>query len=139
VLGGIEIPHDAGLSGHSDADAVAHAVIDALLGAACAGSIGDHYPDTDPRWKHADSMQLLREVTSLVRERGYAVAHADVTIVAQRPKLAPHAPAIAAALEAALGTGAGNVNVKAKTNEGMGFIGREEGLAVIAAATLEAR
>lgn len=138
MLGGVEIPHDAGLAGHSDADAVAHAVIDALLGAACAGSIGDHYPDTDPRWKDADSMALLREVTSLVRERGYAVAHADVTIIAQRPKLSLHARAIAAALEVALGTGAGNVNVKAKTNEGMGFIGREEGLAVIAAATLEA-
>ena len=118
---------------------MAHAVIDALLGAACAGSIGDHYPDSDPRWKDADSMQLLRDVTKLVRERGYLVAHADVTIVAQRPQLAPHAPAIAAALEAALGTEAGNVNVKAKTNEGMGFIGREEGLAVIAVATLEAR
>lgn len=139
MLGGVEVPHDAGLTGHSDADAVAHAVIDALLGAACAGSIGDHYPDSDPRWKDADSMQLLRDVTSLVRERGYLVAHADVTIIAQRPQLAPHAPAIAAALEAALGTGAGNVNVKAKTNEGMGFIGREEGLAVIAVATLEAR
>lgn len=139
MLGGVEIPHEAGLTGHSDADAVAHAVIDALLGAACAGSIGDHFPDTDPRWKNADSMQLLREVTSLVRERGHSVAHADVTIIAQRPKLAPHAPAIAAALEAALGTGAGHVNVKAKTNEGMGFIGREEGLAVIAVATLEAR
>ena len=138
MLGGVAIPHHAGLSGHSDADAVAHAVIDALLGAACAGSIGDHYPDTDPRWKDADSMQLLREVRSLVRDRGFAVVHADVTIIAQQPKLAPHAPAIAAALEVALGTGAGNVNVKAKTNEGMGFIGREEGLAVIAAATLEA-
>ena len=139
MLGGVEVPHDAGLTGHSDADAVAHAMIDALLGAACAGSIGDHYPDSDPRWKDADSMQLLRDVTSLVRARGYLVAHADVTIIAQRPQLAPHTPAIAAALEAALGTGAGNVNVKAKTNEGMGFIGREEGLAVIAVATLEAR
>lgn len=134
----MEIPHTAGLAGHSDADAVAHALTDALLGAACAGSIGDHYPDSDPRWKDADSMQILREVTALVKERGYRVAHADVTIIAEQPKLSPHAAAIAASIEKAIQSGAGSVNVKGKTNEGMGFIGRGEGIAVLAVATLEA-
>lgn len=138
MLGGVEIPHTAGLAGHSDADAVAHALTDALLGAACAGSIGDHYPDSDPRWKDADSMQILREVTALVKERGYRVAHADVTIIAEQPKLSPHAAAIAASIEKAIQSGAGSVNVKGKTNEGMGFIGRGEGIAVLAVATLEA-
>lgn len=138
MLGGVEIPHTAGLAGHSDADAVAHALTDALLGAACAGSIGDHYPDSDPRWKDADSMQILREVTALVKERGYRVAHADVTIIAEQPKLSPHAAAIAASIEEAIQSGAGSVNVKGKTNEGMGFIGRGEGIAVLAVATLEA-
>lgn len=138
MLGGIEIPHTAGLAGHSDADAVAHAVTDALLGAASAGSIGELYPDSDPRWKDADSMKLLREVTVLVRERGFRVTHADVTVIAEQPKISPHAAAIAASLEAALESGAGSVNVKGKTNEGMGFIGRGEGIAVLAVATLEA-
>lgn len=138
MLGGVEIPHTAGLAGHSDADAVAHALTDALLGAACAGSIGEHYPDSDPRWKDADSMQILREVRALVAKRGYRIAHADVTVIAEQPKISPHAGSIAASIEAALGSGAGSVNVKGKTNEGMGFIGRGEGIAVLAVATLEA-
>ncbi len=138
MLGGVEIPHPAGLAGHSDADAVAHAMTDALLGAACAGSIGELYPDSDPRWKDADSMLLLREVAALVRKRGWRVTHADVTVIAEQPKIAPHAAAIAASLEATLESGARSVNVKGKSNEGMGFIGRGEGIAVLAVATLEA-
>ena len=138
MLGGVEIPHTAGLAGHSDADAVAHALTDALLGAACAGSIGEHYPDSDPRWKDADSMQILREVTALVKLQGFRVAHADVTVIAEQPRISPHAAAIAASIEAALESGSGSVNVKGKTNEAMGFIGRGEGIAVIAVATLEA-
>jgi 2-C-methyl-D-erythritol 2,4-cyclodiphosphate synthase len=138
VLGGQRIAHSAGLAGHSDADAVAHAVIDAILGAAAAGSIGTLFPDSDPRWKDADSMALLRTAVELVAGRGFRVAQADITIITEQPRIAPHSAAIAAGLEAALGSGIGTVGVKAKTNEGMGFIGRGEGLAVIAVATLEA-
>jgi 2-C-methyl-D-erythritol 2,4-cyclodiphosphate synthase len=139
ILGGQRIPHAAGLDGHSDADAVAHAVTDAILGAAAAGNIGALFPDTDPRWKDADSMQLLRQARAVVEQRGYRVVQADVTVITEAPRLAPHLGAIAAALGEALGIAAGDVGVKAKTNEGMGFIGRGEGLAVVAVATLEAR
>jgi 2-C-methyl-D-erythritol 2,4-cyclodiphosphate synthase len=139
VLGGITIPHSRGLAGHSDADAVAHALTDAILGAAGAGNIGQLFPDSDPQWKDADSMELLRTAHELVRGRGHAVVQADLTVITEQPKLAPHLPAMAAALSARLGLADGAVNVKAKTNEGMGFIGRGEGLAVIAVATLEAR
>ena len=139
VLGGQRIPHPQGLQGHSDADAVAHAVTDAVLGAAAAGSIGELFPDTDPRWKDADSLALLRAAVATVRRRGFSVVQADVTVIAEQPRIGPHAAAIAAALEAALGSGSGSVGVKGKTNEGMGFIGRGEGIAVIAVATLEAR
>jgi len=139
VLGGQRIPHDMGLDGHSDADAVAHAVTDAILGAAAAGDIGALFPDTDPRWKDADSMQLLRQARGVVEARGYRVAQVDVTVVTEAPRLAAHLPAMAGALAAALGIGLDDVGVKAKTNERMGFIGRGEGLAVIAVATLEAR
>ena len=139
VLGGIRIPHPRGLAGHSDADVVAHALIDAILGAAAAGDIGQHFPDTDPKWKGADSMALLRSAHQLVRERGYAVAHADLTIIAERPQLGPHLAAMAAKLAEVLGAPPGSVSLKAKTNEGMGFIGRGEGIAVIAVATLEVR
>ncbi|HEU4830300.1 MAG TPA: 2-C-methyl-D-erythritol 2,4-cyclodiphosphate synthase [Gemmatimonadales bacterium] len=138
VLGGQEIPHSSGLAGHSDADAVAHAVTDAILGAAAAGNIGLLFPDTDPRWKDADSMEMLRAAASLVGERGFRVVQADVTVITEAPKLAAFLLDIAGALEAALGLPARSVGVKAKTNEGMGFIGRGEGLAVIAVATLEA-
>ena len=139
VLGGIRIPHPRGLAGHSDADAVAHALIDAILGAAAAGDIGQHFPDTDPKWKGADSMELLRSAHQLVRERGYTLAQADLTIIIQQPRLGPHLAAMAAKLAELLGAPPGSVSLKAKTNEGMGFIGRGEGIAVIAFATLEAR
>jgi 2-C-methyl-D-erythritol 2,4-cyclodiphosphate synthase len=139
VLGGIRIPHPRGLTGHSDADAVAHALIDAILGAAAAGDIGQHFPDTDPKWKGADSMELLRQAHELVRQRGYTLAQADLTIIVEQPRMAPHLAPMAAKLAERLGAPAGAVSLKAKTNEGMGFIGRGEGIAVIAIATLEAR
>lgn len=139
VLGGVTIPYGRGLAGHSDADAVAHALTDAILGAAAAGEIGRLFPDSDPQWKDADSMELLGTAHELVRERGYAFSQADLTIITEQPKLGPHLGAMAATLAKRLGTGPGSVNLKAKTNEGMGFIGRGEGIAVIAIATLEAR
>jgi 2-C-methyl-D-erythritol 2,4-cyclodiphosphate synthase len=136
VLGGVEIPHDRGLAGHSDADVLAHAVADALLGAAGLGDIGRHFPDTDAAWKDADSMGLLRQVVAMVSERGWAVEHVDATVMMERPKLAPHREAIAASLAAALS--GGSVNVKATTGEGMGFVGRGEGVAALAVATIAA-
>lgn len=139
VLGGQRIPHAQGLAGHSDADAVAHAVTDALLGAVAAGSIGDFFPDTDPQWKDADSMALLRQVVTLVRERGYTPSQADITVICEAPRLSQHAADIAGGIAGALGIEAGEVGVKAKSNEGMGFIGRGEGLAVMAVVTVEAR
>jgi 2-C-methyl-D-erythritol 2,4-cyclodiphosphate synthase len=139
ILGGVTIPHPRGLAGHSDADAVAHALTDAILGAAAAGDIGQLFPDTDPQWKDADSMELLRSAHELVRGRGYSLAQADLTIITEQPKLGPHLGTMAAALIARLGARPGSVSLKAKTNEGMGFIGRGEGIAVIAVATLEAR
>jgi 2-C-methyl-D-erythritol 2,4-cyclodiphosphate synthase len=139
VLGGIRIPHSRGLAGHSDADAVAHALTDAILGAAAAGDIGQLFPDTDPRWRGADSMQLLRSAYDVVKGQGYAFAQADLTIISEQPKLGPHLGSMATALTQGLGGRPGSVHLKAKTNEGMGFIGRGEGIAVIAVATLEAR
>lgn len=138
ILGGQQIPHPKGLHGHSDADAVAHAVTDAILGAAAAGDIGTHFPDTDPAWKDADSMDLLARARGIVEGRGWRVAQADITIITEAPKLAAFLPAIASALAGRLGVQPADIGVKAKTNEGMGFIGRGEGLAVIAVATLEA-
>jgi 2-C-methyl-D-erythritol 2,4-cyclodiphosphate synthase len=129
VLGGVEIPHDQGLRGHSDADVLAHAITDALLGAAGLGDIGQHFPDTDERWKDADSMELLRVVVGRVG----TIEHVDATVMMERPKLSPHRDAIRASLEAALGC---TVNVKATTGEGMGFVGRGEGVAALAVATL---
>jgi 2-C-methyl-D-erythritol 2,4-cyclodiphosphate synthase len=139
ILGGQRIAHAQGLAGHSDADAVAHAVMDALLGALAAGSIGDFFPDSDPQWKDADSMVLLRQVVATARERGFAPSQADITVICEAPRLAIHAPAIAGAVAGALGLAEGTVGFKAKTNEGMGFIGRGEGLAVLAVVTIEAR
>ena len=136
VLGGVTIPFERGLAGHSDADVLTHAVIDALLGAAALGDIGDHFPDTDERWGGADSLVLLRAVVALVAERGFAVRHADSTVVMERPKLAPHRDAMRAALAGALGVEVARVNVKASTGEGMGFVGRGEGVAAIAVVTL---
>jgi 2-C-methyl-D-erythritol 2,4-cyclodiphosphate synthase len=139
VLAGVPIPGERGLSGHSDADAVAHALTDAILGAAAAGNIGQLFPDTDPRWTDADSMELLRTAHELVRGRGHALVQADLTVITEAPRLSLHLPAMAASLAERLGVPAGAIGVKAKTNEGMGFIGRGEGLAVIAVALLEAR
>ncbi len=139
VLGGVTVPHTEGLAGHSDADAVAHALTDAILGAAGAGNIGQLFPDTDPLWKDADSMELLRTAHELVQGRGLTLAQADCSVITERPKLAPYVAAMAAALASRLGVDAGAISVKAKTNEGMGFIGRGEGLAVIAVVVLEVR
>ena len=129
ILGGVEIPHDQGLAGHSDADVLAHAITDALLGAAGLGDIGQHFPDTDERWRDADSIELLRHVVGLVGE----VGHVDATVMMERPKLAPHRDAIRESLASVLGC---SVNVKATTGEGMGFVGRGEGVAALAVATL---
>jgi 2-C-methyl-D-erythritol 2,4-cyclodiphosphate synthase len=132
VLGGVEIPFELGLEGHSDADVLAHAIADALLGAAGLGDIGRHFPDSDPRFQDADSMVLLADVVSRVREAGWAVEHVDATVMMERPRLAPHRDAV----EASLGAVLGSVNVKATTGERMGFVGRGEGVAAMAVATL---
>jgi len=129
ILGGVEIPHERGLLGHSDADVLAHAITDALLGAAGLGDIGQHFPDTDEQWRGADSMELLRVVAARVG----AIEHVDCTVMMERPKLSPHRDAIRANLEQLLGC---TVNVKATTGEGMGFVGRGEGVAALAVATL---
>jgi 2-C-methyl-D-erythritol 2,4-cyclodiphosphate synthase len=139
VLGGIRIPHSHGLAGHSDADVVAHAVTDAILGAAGAGDIGRLFPDTDDRWRDADSMDLLARAHDVVRARGYVCRQADVTVIAEHPKLALHLEEMGGNLARCLDLSPAEVSVKAKTNEGMGFIGRGEGIAVIAVATVEAR
>jgi len=136
ILGGVTLPHSHGLAGHSDADVLTHAVVDALLGAAGLGDIGQHFPDTDARFKGVDSMHLLREVIALLHERGVLVAHVDTTVVMERPKLAPHRDAIRASLAGALGVTEAQVNVKASTGEGMGFVGRGEGVAALAVATI---
>lgn len=137
-LGGCDIPSPTGPAGHSDGDAVAHALTDAILGAANAGNIGLLFPDTDPTWKDADSIALLREAWSRVRERGFRFHQADITVILERPKLAPYLADMAGRLAAALDGDPGQVSIKAKTNEGMGWIGRGEGVAVMAVATLEA-
>ena len=136
ILGGVAIEHDLGLAGHSDADVLTHAIIDALLGAAAMGDIGQHFPDTDERYRDADSMLLLRTVVATLAERGLAVAHVDATVVMERPKLAPYRDAIRAALADGLGVAPEHVSVKASTGEGMGFVGRGEGVAALAVATL---
>jgi 2-C-methyl-D-erythritol 4-phosphate cytidylyltransferase/2-C-methyl-D-erythritol 2,4-cyclodiphosphate synthase len=138
VLGGVEFEGD-GLLGHSDADVCAHAIGDAVLGAAGLGDLGRHFPDTDPRWKGVSSLALLREIARLARERGWAVGNADVTLAAKRPKIAPRAEEMRARLAEALGIAPGQVNVKATTGEGMGFVGREEGIAAHAVALLVRR
>jgi 2-C-methyl-D-erythritol 2,4-cyclodiphosphate synthase len=135
VLGGVTLEHDRGLAGWSDADVLTHAVIDALLGAAGLGDIGQHFPDSDPRWKGADSIGLLHDVVALL---GAAeVLHVDATVLMERPRLGPHREDMRATLAGALGVQVARVNVKASTGEGMGFIGRQEGVAALAVATLE--
>ena len=137
VLGGVEIAHDRGLEGHSDADVLVHAVIDALLGAAGLGDIGLHFPDDDERWRDADSLDLLRRVSGLLDDGVLTVVHVDATVLAEAPKVSPHRDAMRAALADALGIEDGAVNVKATRGEGMGFVGRQEGIAALAVATIE--
>jgi 2-C-methyl-D-erythritol 2,4-cyclodiphosphate synthase len=136
ILGGVELPHDLGLDGHSDADVLTHAVMDALLGAAGLDDIGAHFPDTDERWHGADSVALLAQVAGLLAERGFTVVNVDATICMERPKVGPRRAEMRERLAAALGLEAERVNVKATTGEGMGFVGREEGAAAMAVATI---
>jgi len=137
ILGGVEIPHKQGLAGHSDADVVAHALTDALLGAAGLGDIGRLFPSDDPRVKDADSIQLLNQALLRVVEAGFAFANADVTVIAEAPRLAPHVERMSERLAEALLSAPSHVSVKAKTNDGMGWIGEGQGIAAIAVATLE--
>jgi 2-C-methyl-D-erythritol 2,4-cyclodiphosphate synthase len=136
ILGGVLIADHAGLSGHSDGDAVAHAVIDAILGASAAGDVGTHFPPSDDAWKDADSIKLLERATGVLHERGYEVVNVDVTVVCETPKIGPHAGDMAGRLAAAMSISADRVSVKGKTNEGMGWIGAGEGLAVHASALI---
>ena len=134
ILGGVDIPNEVGLAGHSDADVLTHAVIDALLGAAGMGDIGEHFPDPDAAYEGADSLELLRDVVALLGAR--EILHVDTTILAERPKIVPHKAAIKEALAGAMGIAPDRVNVKATTGEKLGFVGREEGIAAMAVATL---
>jgi 2-C-methyl-D-erythritol 2,4-cyclodiphosphate synthase len=138
VLGGVEIEHERGLAGHSDADVLTHAIIDALLGAAALGDIGQHFPDTDERYRDADSLELLRAAVGLLAEAGRRVMHIDATVVIELPALAPHRQAMRQGLAQAAGIGIEQVSVKATRGEGMGFVGRQEGAAALAVATVSA-
>lgn len=137
ILGGVEIPYEKGLLGHSDADVLLHALMDALLGAAALGDIGKHFPDNDPRYEGADSVELTRAVSAMIRAHGYFVGNVDCTILAQRPKLAPYIPQMRQTIAEALGVGLDRVSVKATTEEGLGFTGEGLGIAVHAVALLE--
>jgi len=137
VLGGVEIPHPRGLAGHSDADVLLHAVIDAMLGAAALGDIGGMFPSGDPQWAGAASIDLLRRAHERVRAAGYAVTNIDATVVAQEPRLAPHVPAMRETIAAALELDVTLVSVKAKTTDHLGFTGRGEGIAALAVVLLE--
>ena len=137
VLGGVPIPSERGLLGHSDADVLTHAVIDALLGGAGLDDIGTHFPDTDERYRGADSLELLRATLELLRERGVRACHIDATVVTEGPKLAPHRQAMRESLAGVMGLKLEHVNVKATRGEGMGWIGRGEGAACVAIATVE--
>ena len=136
VIGGVEIPHETGLAGHSDADVLIHALCDALLGAAGLGDIGAHFPDSDARYKDIDSRKLLREVAQLLKRKKLRVVNVDATIIAQAPKMAPHISAMRANLASDLGIAVDAVNIKAKTTERLGFVGRGEGIAAEAIALL---
>jgi len=138
IIGGVDIPHDRGLDGHSDADVLLHAITDALLGAAGLGDIGRHFPDTDARYKGADSRVLLREVGRMLADRRWAIVNIDATIIAQSPKMAPHAAAMVTNVAADLGIPESSVNIKAKTTERLGFTGRGEGIAAEAVALIAA-
>jgi len=137
VIGGVEIPHDKGLAGHSDADVLLHAICDALLGAAALGDIGRHFPDTDSRYRNADSRTLLREVARKVAQAGYRVVNVDATVVAQAPRLAPHMARMVENIAAELGIARDAVNVKATSSEGLGYTGRGEGIAAMAVALID--
>jgi 2-C-methyl-D-erythritol 2,4-cyclodiphosphate synthase len=137
ILGGVDIPHEKGLLGHSDADVLLHAIADAILGAIAEGDIGKHFPDTDPRYKGADSLKLLAHVMALADAKGYRLGNLDATIVAQRPKLAPHIPAMKTNIASVLAADPEQVNVKATTTEELGFAGRGEGIAAYGVVLLE--
>jgi len=137
VLGGVEIPHETGLLGHSDADVLLHAICDAILGAIGEGDIGRHFPDTDPAYKGASSIKLLQQVMLLAKNKGYKIGNIDATIVAQRPKLAPSIPLMASNIAAALETELERINIKATTTESLGFAGREEGIAAYSVVLME--
>jgi 2-C-methyl-D-erythritol 2,4-cyclodiphosphate synthase len=139
ILGGVRIPHPRGLDGHSDADVLLHALCDAILGALALGDLGVHFPDTDARWKGADSRALLRHVAGLATAQGWAIGNVDVTVIAQAPKLAPHVALMRANVAADLGCGEERVSVKATTTERLGFVGREDGIAALATVLLESR
>jgi 2-C-methyl-D-erythritol 2,4-cyclodiphosphate synthase len=137
ILGGVDVPHDKGLLGHSDADVLLHAIADAILGAIAEGDIGKHFPDTDPRYKGADSLKLLAHVMALADARGYRLGNLDATIVAQRPKMAPHIPAMRINIATVLAAAPDRINVKATTTEELGFAGRGEGIAAYGVVLLE--
>ncbi len=136
IMGGVEIPWEKGLLGHSDADVLLHAIADALLGALALGDIGKHFPDTDPAFKGADSIKLLEHVVNLISKQGYQVGNLDATIVAQQPKMAPHIPAMRENVARACGVELGRINVKATTEEGLGFTGIGEGISAHAVVLL---
>jgi len=137
IVGGVTVPFDKGPVGHSDGDVLAHAICDALLGAAGAGDIGTHFPDTDPKWKGAASLRFLEHARTLVDSRGLKISHIDAVVICERPKLGPHFPAMRQALARALGVSEDRVHLKAKTNEGVDAVGRGEAIAAQAIATLE--
>ncbi|CEO09234.1 2-C-methyl-D-erythritol 2 [[Clostridium] sordellii] len=128
ILGGVEIPHEKGLLGHSDADVLLHAIMDSILGALALGDIGNHFPDTDEKFKGADSMKLLEHVYNLIKEKGYVIGNLDATIIAQAPKMAPHIQDMRFNIARVLNTDIDNINVKATTEEGLGFTGNKEGI-----------
>ena len=136
ILGGVDIPFEKGLDGHSDADVLVHALMDAILGALCLGDIGGHFPPSDETYRGADSMKLLDAVCTMMKDRGYRIGNADLTIIAEKPKMAPHIPAMRQNIAAVLGTDIENVSVKATTTEKLGFTGREEGIAAFASVLL---
>jgi len=136
ILGGVNIPHDQGLTGHSDADALTHAICDALLGAIAGGDIGLHFPDTDPAFSGISSLKLLAIVKDMVTKKGFAIDYIDSTVIMERPRLRPYIAEMEERLAEVLDLPPGRINIKAKTNEGMGFVGRQEGVAVLAVATV---
>jgi 2-C-methyl-D-erythritol 2,4-cyclodiphosphate synthase len=137
ILGGVLVPHDRGLAGHSDADVLIHALVDALLGAAALGDIGAHFPSSDPRWRDAPSADFLTYARDLLRQEGWRIGNVDATVVAERPRLSPHIPAMRASLAELLALPIERVSVKSKTTDGLGFTGRAEGIACHAVALIE--